>query len=127
MELVMLGSFILLILDDFADLLVLASTAGIGTEILVWVICHTLVSVLVEAAATQKMHGGELQGTVAASAFVISDLISLAEFLQLVSSLNALLSVIFNGLTVFLHSFLLGYKYFQEIIPDNTECRIWAG
>ena len=86
MELVMLGSFILLILDDFADLLVLVCTAGIGTEILVWVICHSLVSVLIEAAATQKMHGRELQGTVAARAFCGSDLISLAEFLQLVSS-----------------------------------------
>ena len=61
----MLVSFVLLILDDLADLLVLAGTAGIGTEILVRVIRHPLVSVLIEAAATKKMNGRELQRTTA--------------------------------------------------------------
>ena len=65
MELVMLVSFVLLILDDLADLLIFAGTAGIRTEVLVRIIRHPLVSVLIEAAATKKMHGWELKWTTA--------------------------------------------------------------
>ena len=59
----MLVSFVLHILDDIADLIVLTGTAG--TEVLVRVFRHPLVSVLIEAAATKKMHGWELKWTIA--------------------------------------------------------------